>query len=536
MLKKIIQINLVILLSFFTLTISSTTTIISDGNMRSDNLKPFDWKVISGIENLVINKNMSKSAVKKLALGNEIYGNAIEKMKNKDYAQAIEMIKEAIKKNYKRAKISDHDFNYIYINLALCYANTGKEQDKAMAKRYLSFVTSKIEKEKEWLYNMGIANNKIGENNTAKNNFTMAIRLDENYFQSYITLEAIHRNLGNKEDADRVRDRMETAEARLIKKENKNKKNNKDKKSENTNKEISLEGKRPNVKDLKIVTTEDHLQYNKSIEKDRSANMIQDGIDAYEKGVTALKNGDYTTAVTNLKIAEKKLKSGKVKIHGLNFSRGNLAIANLCTDEKSKLGQVKRNLKNISNKLYDERDWTYNMAVVNYEYGFKTLRGEPGSDKWLSKAKSSEFIKNAIRLFKLTIKHDKLYLDSYLNLVYIYEELSDMRNAEKYQKQYEKRRDDLIRSFDREEQIKMGVDNEYVFRIHVGKYGEYEAPADMFDEPYLITVPINERITAYLSGMYFTLDEAIVYQKEMIKKGYLEAYIVAYKDGDKIDF
>ena len=58
----------------------------------------------------------------------------------------------------------------------------------------------------------------------------------------------------------------------------------------------------------------------------------------------------------------------------------------------------------------------------------------------------------------------------------------------------------MIRSFDREEQIKMGVENEYVFRIHLGKYGEYEAPADMFDEPYLITVPINERITAYLSG------------------------------------
>ena len=36
--------------------------------------------------------------------------------------------------------------------------------------------------------------------------------------------------------------------------------------------------------------------------------------------------------------------------------------------------------------------------------------------------------------------------------------------------------------------------------------------------------------------MYFTLDEAIEYQKEMIKKGYPDAYIVAYKDGDKIEF
>ncbi|MDG2058800.1 MAG: hypothetical protein P8J34_01405, partial [Flavobacteriales bacterium] len=126
-------------------------------------------------------------------------------------------------------------------------------------------------------------------------------------------------------------------------------------------------------------------------------------------------------------------------------------------------------------------------------------------------------------------------LAPYQNLSYIYKELGDENKAEKYQKLFNKRRDELIRSFDREEQIKMGVENEYVFRIHLGKYGEYEAPADMFDEPYLITVPINERITAYLSGMYFTLDEAIEYQKEMKKKGYLDAYIVAYKDGDKID-
>ena len=43
----------------------------------------------------------------------------------------------------------------------------------------------------------------------------------------------------------------------------------------------------------------------------------------------------------------------------------------------------------------------------------------------------------------------------------------------------------------------MGVANEYVFRVNLGTYGEYE-PTDMFDEDYLITVPINERITTYL--------------------------------------
>ena len=237
-----------------------------------------------------------------------------------------------------------------------------------------------------------------------------------------------------------------------------------------------------------------------------------------------------------MKIAEKKLKRGKIKEHGLNFSRAQLAIAYLCTGEKSKYGQVKRNLRKITNKLYYTRDWTYNLAVANYTYGTETVRGDQDSDKWRSKAKKSVFLKDAIKLFKLTIKHDKLYLAPYENLVYLYTLLGDDNKAEKYQKQYNKRRDELIRSFDREEQIRMGVDNEYVFRIHMGTYGEYEAPADMFDEEYLITVPINERETAYIAGMYYSLDDAIVYQKEMIKNGYLDAYIVAYKDGDKIDF
>ena len=91
------------------------------------------------------------------------------------------------------------------------------------------------------------------------------------------------------------------------------------------------------------------------------------------KGVRALANKNYGKAIEELKLAEKKLKRGKINNHGLNFSRGQLSIAYLCSGEKSKLGQVKRNLRKITNKLYDSRDWTYNMAVVNYEYATKKI-------------------------------------------------------------------------------------------------------------------------------------------------------------------
>ena len=324
-------------------------------------------------------------------------------------------------------------------------------------------------------------------------------------------------------------------EAKLIKKQQKNSK--KEPKSEKTKDIFTIEGVQPDIINLNIVKNDDNLQFNKVSQiKERSMTLVQEGVGSYNNGVKELSNGNYERAIEELKIAEKKLKRGKIKNNGLNFSRAQLTIAYLCTGEKNKLGQVKRNLRNISNKIYDTRDWTYNMAVANYTYGVRMVRGDKSSDKWKSKAKQSPFIKDAIKLFKLTIKHDKLYLNPYQNLVYLYQEIGDINKAEKYQKLYNKRRDELIRSFDREEQIKMGVANEYVFRVNLGTYGEYEAPADMFDEDYLITVPINERMTAYLAGMYYSLDDAIAYQKEMIKKGFTEAFIVAYKDGDKIDF
>ena len=87
---------------------------------------------------------------------------------------------------------------------------------------------------------------------------------------------------------------------------------------------------------------------------------------------------------------------------------------------------MKRNLTKITNKLFDSRDWTYNMAVANYDYAIKMLeRYEKDRNKWKEKAKTSEFLRKSIKLFKLTIKHDRLYLAPYQNLSYIYKELGD---------------------------------------------------------------------------------------------------------------
>ena len=99
--------------------------------------------------------------------------------------------------------------------------------------------------------------------------------------------------------------------------------------------------------------------------------LVQEGVGSYNSGVKELSNGNYERAIEELKIY-KKIKRGKIKNHGLNFSETQLTIVHLCTGEKNKLGQVKRNLRNISNKLYETRDWTYNMAVANYTYGVRS--------------------------------------------------------------------------------------------------------------------------------------------------------------------
>ena len=247
----------------------------------SDQLKPFDWEPISDVDKILQydnEKDMSKNARKKLTAGNNLYVAGVEEMKKKKYRKAIENFSEALK-NYKRAKISNHAYNYIYTNMALSYAHTPDEKDRSVAKRFISLVTPKIEKEKEWLYNLAIAKNRtLEDHNEAANDLSKAIRLDQNYFQAYITLEEIYRSNSNKSSADKVRDRMESAEAILIKRTQKKTRKNDNKKPKKENNTIlTLEGIKPDVKDLNIVIDDNLLQYNKmSLIKDRSMKIVQE--------------------------------------------------------------------------------------------------------------------------------------------------------------------------------------------------------------------------------------------------------------------
>ena len=523
MLKKILYLIII------TLTVSSfkSTASTTEPALYNSDLIAFSWIPISDVDKILQyenQKNITKRTLQQIDLAKPHYTAAIKLMKNKEYISAITEFKAAIKR-YKRAKISDDALNYIRINMALSYAHTGNKEDLAVSKRFLELISPRAYTDIKWTYNIAIAHNKVGNPNEASSLLSSVIRKDEFYFQAYVTLEAIYRNSGNHKDADKVINRMQTAEAKLIKKKQQLKHPNNTQKQKKA-KVFLPKGEEPDIHNLKISKKDDHLQFNKKSQiNDRSMTQIQEGIREYNLGVKALSNKEYKTAQTHFKNTEKKLKRGKVHEDGLNFCRGNLAISYLATGEKRGAGQAKRYLKNLTPKIYNTRKWTYNMAVAHYTYA-KNARGTT----------KAEYMKKAIKLFRTVIKTDKLFLPAHENLIYIYKKENEDGKAIKAQKYYEKCRNEVIKSFSRQDQLALGMSDLHIFRVKLGTFGEYDTPATLFDESDLITIPINEAKTTYLAGMFYNLEDAIRYQKQMLRKGYSNSIIIAYKNGEELEF
>ena len=524
MIKKTLYLLVITLVTFT----SSITASNLDSTLYTSNLKAFTWEPISDVKDILQYenpKNLTKRAIDQSKLAEVHYSSAVELMKKKEYTSAINEFKSAMKR-YKRAKLSDDGLNFIRVNMALCYANSGNNEDIALSKRFLNLVTSKIYSNSNWTYNTAIAHYKIGNFSEAASFLSSIIRKDEFDFQSYVTLEDIYRNSGNEKDADKVIERMETAKAKLIAQNQKSKPSKKQKTKKEKNKKFIPKGERPDIKNLKIQSKDDHLQYNK-VDKinDRSMIQIQEGIGEYNLGVKALSNKEYTTAQVHLKNTEKKLKRGKINDDGLNFTRGNLAIAFLASGEKRGIGQSKRHLGKLTPKIYKDRKWTYNLAVAHYTFATNS-RG----------ATKSEYMSKAIKLFKTVIKTDRLFLPAHENLIYIFKEIDEDSKAIRAQQNYEKCRNELIKSFSRQDQVALGMSDLHIFRVKLGTFGEYNTPATLFDEDELITIPINENNTTYIAGMFYNLEDAIKYQKRMLRKGYENALIIAYKNGNEIEF
>ena len=112
----------------------------------------------------------------------------------------------------------------------------------------------------------------------------------------------------------------------------------------------------------------------------------------------------------------------------------------------------------------------------------------------------------------------------------------NVKKALSVQKSYEKNRNDLIKSFSKQDQSKYNVTDPYVFRVNLGTYGQFDTPVDIYNEGDLISVPLDNATTTYIGGMFYNMNEAISYQKQMRKRGYSDCFVVAFKDGEKTEF
>jgi tetratricopeptide (TPR) repeat protein len=433
MIKKIL---FLIAITFITNLKNSEASIIDSSYY--DGLIAFQWNPISDAEKIMQyekQKNLTKRSIDQANLGSINYKEAVSLMRKKEYISAIKEFKSSMKR-YKRAKLSADAMNFVNVNMALCYANSPNKEDLAQAERLLNLLTSKIYADKNWSYNIAIAHYLVGNKKESASLLSTIIRKDNFNFQAYVSLEAIYRESGNDDDAERVKQRMYSAENKLNKKNQKiyNNKSQSQVKNDKIQREFVPKGKRPDITNLKIVKNDNHLQFNK-IEKinDRSMAQIQEGISDYNNGVNSLANREHKSAQKPLKDAEKRLKRGKISVDGLNFTRGNLVISCLATKEKNGVGQAKRYLRSITSKLYKTRAWTYNMAVAHYQFAFMSAREnkKEGTRKWTTPA-AAENLKESIKLFKKSIKLDKLFLPAYENLIYIYKEQNESKKSCKY--------------------------------------------------------------------------------------------------------
>ena len=131
---------------------------------------------------------------------------------------------------------------------------------------------------------------------------------------------------------------------------------------------------------------------------------------------------------------------------------------------------------------------------------------------------------------------DKLYLTAYQNLIFVYKALGEDAKAMSTYKAFVKSRDKLLNSFSKDEQSKLGMGVPYVFRVRLGTYGKYNAPVELYDQDFLITVPVSEKETSFVAGMFYNLKDAQSYLRKMQKNGFKSASIAAFKDGEITEF
>ncbi len=529
--------KVVFLLTFLLTSVVSISLSAQDNSQEQTvvSITANDLIVISDVSKIADNakfKNLNDRAIEQLKVADESYGQGVQHLQQSDPAKAIESFKKAFK-NYKRIKCNDNALNYPNLQLAVAHQLSAEERDRKKVVRYLDLITKSIEKDKEWMYNLAILNYLNNNEQQAAEKLESVIKMDKYFFKAYGNLAAVYQSINEPKKADKVLENLTYAQESLAEKQRKeqlalSKKKLKEKDSGKTQKpkEIEIPPKGISIDPLVLKAKGDGQSVfkNESIVSfdDRQRKKIKEGQEYFDQGVVLFNSGEFPLAVKAFKSSLKKFNQAKASQLTQSYVNANLAMSYFRSGEKRDLKKVLPIIETLSKNIYDERDWTYNIAVMQHGIG--------NNEK-------------AIELLEKCNDLDKYFLLSYQNQIAIYNELDDEKSAKKVFRTHERYKDELTEIY--KEFVKTGVKVKDVdlsflegaiFRVALGDYNEFNLPIDIYLHDDLLTIPLGNDYFSFICGNFPDYSKAESYLYKVYENGYEQAFIIAFKDGVRTNF
>jgi tetratricopeptide (TPR) repeat protein len=477
-------------------------------------------------------KGLNDRALDQIKLADESYVKGVQFLQQSSPTEAIQSFKTSFK-NYKRAKLSEDALNFANLQLAVAHQLSDDDRNKKKVMRYLELVTKSIEKEKEWVYNLAILNYLNNNESRSAELLESVIKMDKEFFKAYGNLAAVYQTINQPKKAEKTLSRLKVAQDVLAEKQRKEqlalaKKKEKAKKSGKTEEPVVAEEPPKGISIdpllLKVKGDSKSVLKNESITAfdDRMRKKLREGQEYYDQGVVLFNSGEFPLAIKAFKSSLKKFNQAKVSQLTLSYVNANLAMSYFKSPEKRDRKKVIPIIETLSKSVYDDRDWAYNIAVIQHGMG--------NSEKALDLLEDC----NAL---------DKYFLLSYQNQVAIHNDLEDLKSAKKAFKLHEKYKNELTEIY--KEYVKTGVKNENVdlsflegavFRVALGDFSEFNMPIDIYLHDDLLTIPLGNDFYSFICGNYNSYSSAEAYLSKVFNNGYENAFIIAFKDGVRTDF
>ena len=518
-----------IILLTFSITLCATNTIIDDN--QSTPIGVNDLMILSNVEKVLEYgnvKNLSERAAEQVTLANESYLEGVKFLQQDKISEAVAAFKSAFK-NYKRAKLSESALNFPNVQLAIAHALSKEARDQKKVSRYMELFTKDIYKEKEWAYNVAILNYITGNETTAAELLEGVIKKDKYFFKAYGNLAAVYQTINEPKKSTKTLNRLEIAQEMLAEKERKAQLAAAKQKEKNSGKPIATktskpEGVFPDATSLVAFGDAKSVMKNESIAAfdDRTRKKLKEGQGLYQEGVELFNQGEFDLAIKSFKSSLKKYTQAKVSQATLNYIIANLAMSYLRSPNDRNRKKVGPLLEGLSKEIYKERDWVYNIAVMQYELGN---------------------ISRSVELLHSCTDMDEYFLFGYQNQIALYNQLKDDKNVMKSFKLHEKYKRELTEIY--KEYVRTGVKNDKVnldflegavFRISLGTFNEYSLPIDIYLHEEILTIPLGEDFYSFICGNYDNFLSAEKYLQKLEARGYEDAHIIAFKDGKRTDF